>query len=291
MDTVNTVGRRHSLRALAAAAAMIAATTGCSDGLGVGGPVGVSVNFQVVGAASGASSAAASGPARVAGPPMDIIGTNGTLTLDEIRIIINEVELKRADGACPSSGSGESGDDSSSDSHDDDCDEFEVGPRFLDLPLDGQPVEAVTALIPTGTYKELDFEIEDLEDDEGDPTEAALIAAVRQEIELEFPDWPREASALVVGSFTPSDGGPTVDFRVYLEAEVEIEFELIPNLVVGEDGARSRDLTVNVSPAQWFSRPDGSVRELQLYDFDATGSVLEFEVEIEDGFTEIEFDD
>jgi hypothetical protein len=276
------------MRSLVVGALGMGLLAGCSDGLSVGGMTPISVSFQVVGAGGAAPvSTRLGGPAMVAGPPMDIIGTNGTLTLDEVRIIINEVELKRADVSC-SSGSGDdsgSGSDSS-----DDCGEFEIGPRFLDLPLDGQTIEAVTATIPAGVYKELDFEIEDLEDDEEDPVEAALIAAVRQEVEGEFPDWPRKASALVVGSFTPTGGSP-VDFRVYLEAEVEIEMELIPNLVVDEAGSRSRDLTVAVSPALWFSRPDGTVMELNDYDYDDTGTLLEFEVEMEDGFTEIEFDD
>jgi hypothetical protein len=210
---------------------------------------------------------------------MVLAGTNGTLTLDEIRIIINEVELKRADPSCDSVGVSGS-----------DCGEFEAGPRFLDLPLDGQPIEAVTALIPPGNYKELDFEIEDLEDDEGDPTEAALIAAVRAEVLAEIPDWPRKASALVTGSFAPAAGG-SIDFRVFLEAEIEIEFELIPNLVIDDARTASRDVTVDVSPQIWFTNPDGTVLELQDYDFDVTGQLLEFEVEMEDGFTEIEFDD
>jgi hypothetical protein len=33
------------------------------------------------------------------------------------------------------------------------------------------------------------------------------------------------------------------------------------------------------------------VVELQLHDYDATGELLELEVEMEHGFTEIEFDD
>lgn len=264
----------------AAVTAIVTLLGGCSDGVGIAGPSQVSLNFRVTGGSGPAATAAeAAGPSPVAGPPMVVTGSNGTLTLEEIRIIINEVELKRADPSCDSvevTGS--------------DCGEFEAGPRFLDLPLDGQPIQAVTALIPSGVYKELDFEIEDLEDDEGDPTEAALIAAVRSEILAEIPDWPRKASALVTGTFEPAAGG-SIGFRVFLEAEIEIEFELIPNLVIDETGAASRELTVNLSPAVWFTNPDGSVLELQSYDYDATGELLEFEVEMEEGFTEVEFDD
>jgi hypothetical protein len=264
----------------------------CGDSTGVGG-VGeeVSLSFRVSGAGAPAAVGAVAAPvglAAVAGAPMVLSGSNGTLTLDEIRIIIDEVELELADDdSCGTSGS--SGDDSGDDSSDD-CAEFEVGPRFLDLPLDGDPVEAVTATIPAGVYSELEFEIEDLEDDEGDASKAAAIAALRAEILSEFPDWPRKASALVVGTFQPTEGDP-LDFRVYMEAEVEIEMDLIPNLVVDDSGTTSRDLTVDVSPAAWFTNPDGTVIELQLFDYDATGELLELEVEMERGFTEIELDD
>lgn len=262
----------------------LAVVSGCADGTGVPGPQQVSLGFRVTGPAgptarSSTGPAQAGGPASVAGPPMVLTGTNGTLRLDEIRIVINEVELKRADPSCDSvevSGS--------------DCGEFEAPPRFLDIPLDGQPIEAVTALIPPGTYKELDFEIEDLEDDESDPTEAALVAAVRAEILAVIPDWPRKASAMVAGAFTPN-GGPPNDFRVFLEAEIEIEFELVPNLVVDDAGAASRQLTVDVAPHIWFTRPDGSVLDLSLYDYDATQDLLEFEVEMEGGFIEVEIED
>jgi hypothetical protein len=280
--------RRWKLKAVAATAA-VTLMGGCSDGVGVGGLTQLSLNFRVAGSGVPAAALAqADGPARVAGPPMILPGTNGTLTLDEIRVIINEVELKRADPSCDSTdNSGPGSDDDSGE----DCGEFEAGPRFLDLPLDGEPIEAVTALIPAGTYKELDFEIEDLEDDEDDAVEAALIAAVRSDILAEISDWPREASAMVTGTFAPAGGGPSVDFRVFIEAEIEIEMELIPNLVIDETGAASRELTVDVSPRIWFTNPDGTVLELQNYDFDSTGEVLEFEVEMENGFTEIEFDD
>lgn len=266
------------------AAALLAATAACSDGTSVAGPKPLSVNFRVTGPPSptmghpAAAPALASGPLAVAGPPLVLDGSNGTLTIDEIRIIINEVELKPADGSC------DLVDDASDDPH---CPEFEAPPRFLDLPLDGEPIEAVTALITPGVYKEIDFEVEDLEDDEDDLQEAAAIDAVRVQIMAEIGDWPLEASALVTGSFAPVGGG-SVGFRVFLKAEIEVEMELIPNLVVAEDGGASRELTVDIRPDIWFERPDGSVLPLHLFDYDTTGQLLEFDVEMEDGFTEIE---
>lgn len=259
----------------------VASLAACSDGTGVGGPRNVTLNFQVS-SAGPAASGAMGGPAAVAGPPLVLVGTNGTLTIDEIRLIVAEVELDREDD------DGCSSDDHSNDDIGDSCEKFNAGPRFLDLPLDGQPIEVMTDLVPSGVYDELEFEIEDLEDDEEDAVEAALIAAVRAEVLAAVPDWPRKASALVVGSFTPTNGTAT-SFRVFLEAEIEVEMDLIPNLVI-EGSSASRDVTVDISPDIWFRQASGAVLDLTQYDYDDTGELLEFDVEFEDGFTEIEIE-
>ena len=274
------MSKTNRSRLLASAAALsVFVVAACGDGTGVDNPQSVALNFQV-----GASSAPqlsglaqADGPQPVAGPPLVITGSNGTLTIDEIRLIVAEVELDGEDDAC------EDGTAATND-----CAKFEAPPRFLDLPLDGEPVEAFVGLIPPGVYDELEFEIEDLEDDEADTQFAAEIEALRLQILNEFPDWPRKATALVVGTFASSSG--SMDFRVYIEAEIEIERTLAPPLVVGEGGSTGADLTVDIRPDIWFTRSDVSLMELHLFDYDTTGQVLEFELEMEDGFLEIEID-
>lgn len=256
------------------------AALGCDDAVGVDGPGTVAFNLSVSGGTAAPASRVDSGPGsdggpvRVVGPPLTLEGTNGTLTIDEIRLIVAEVELEGDDDACEAAGGS------------DDCADFNAPPRFLDLPLDGEPIEAFLAQVPPGTYKELEFEIEDLEDDEVEAGFQAEIDALRVEIQNEFPDWPREATGLITGSFESSQGGVT-PFRVYLEAEIEIERDLIPNLVVTDETPLT-DLTVDLRVDIWFGRSDGSVLPLHLYDYDQTGEVLEFEFEMEDGFTEIE---
>lgn len=263
-----------------------AALAACGETTDVNDPQAVTLSFQVATAATAQAAsgpaavgpAAGGGPMAVAGPPMTIEGTNGTLTIDEIRLIVAEVELEGDDDAC---------DDDLVEV--DDCAEFEAPPRFLDLPLDGAPVEAFVGLIPPNTYDELEFEIEDLEDDEEDTEFAAEIEALRQDILDEFPDWPRKATALVVGSFT-NNSDETMSFRVFLEAEIEVERDLVPPVVVGEGGT-APDLTVDLRPDIWFGLSDGSVLELHLWDYDSTGQVLEFELEMEEGIElEIETD-
>jgi hypothetical protein len=255
----------------------VVALAACGDATGVDGPQIVSLNFRVTEAPAPMAALASAAPTRVVG----VEGSNGVLTLTQILVVVNEVELKPADGSCDAVEVIDTSDD---------CPEFEAPPRFLDLPLDGTPVAAVTSAIPMGTYKELDFEIEDLEDDEEEADMAAAIEAVRLQILQQVPDWPRKASAMVVGTFTPN-GGTAEEFRVFVDAEIEVEFELLPNLVIAEDGAANRSLTVDVRPDLWFMNPDGSVRDLREFDYEATQSLLELEVEMEDGFTEIEIDD
>ena len=262
-----------------------AGTVGCGDSTGVGGPQNVALNFRVTSSSAlqlirVSGPALASGPSSVEGGPltMTIGGPNGTLIIEKILLIVAEVELEGEDDGC---------DDLVPEV--DDCADFEAPPRFIDLPLDGQPIEAFVGLIPPGTYTELEFEIEDLEDDEDDPELASAITALRADILAQIPEWPWEASGMVVGTFdSPSSG--VVRFRVFLEAEIEIELDLIPNLVVGADGSASVDLTIDVRPDLWFLRPDGSVIPLHLFDYDLTGLLLEFELEMENGFTEIEIE-
>ena len=268
--------RTRTARIHLLSATLLAAAAACSDGTGVDGPQSVSLNFQVAPAAALASAPGAGG----SGGPLLVQGTNGTLSIDEVRVVVNQVELEPADGSC----------DLVDNSSSDDCPEFEAPPAFVDLPLDGTPVEAVEASIPAGTYKSLDFEIEDLEDDEDDPTEAAAIVAVRTQIHTLFPEWPEEAAAVVSGTFTPT-GGAAVAFTVYLKAEIEVELDLVPNLTIADDGTASRSLTVDVRPDLWFRNGDGTVMDLSEWDWDTAQQTLEFELEMEEGFVKVEIED
>ena len=196
-----------------------------------------------------------------------LTGSNGTLTITDLRLIVDEIELEGdADSA-----------------------EFETErPSFLDLPLREGEVSPVAAdQVPPGAYTDFEFEIEDIELD--DPDEEGEIRDLRGDIREEFPDWPNSASMVVVGTFAPTNDTSST-FETYFEAEIEVERELDPPLQVGSDGF-SRDLIVRLDPARWFERSDGTVQDLSQSDFDETGEILEFEAEFEDGVTEIEFDD
>lgn len=242
----------------------------CDDATGPEGSNQVAVRFAAVTPAPSQGSVEAGS--------LELTGSNGTLRIDEMHIIVAEFELKRDDD-----------DMCDDDLDDDDCEEFEAPPSFVNVPLDGSGVIAVQSRVDADTYREFEFEIEDLDDDEDNPADAQQIAALRAQIRAQFADWPDDASMLVIGTFTPT-GGEAIPFRAYFEAEIEIEMDLVPPVVIDGSGDEP-SFTVRFDLNTLFRNGDGSVRNLANVDFDQTGQVIEFEVEIEDGITEIEFDD
>jgi hypothetical protein len=224
----------------------------------------VSIGF---GTASSASLARAS-IAVDGGDTLVLSGTNGTLELTTVAFIVDELELDCDDDS------------------DRACAEFEEGPFFVDLPLGAGRVDVTSRAIPAGSYDELEFEIEDLDlDDDDSDSERARAEALLEDIRVVYPDFPADASMVVEGLFTPLDGDAR-PFVVFIEADVEVELDLEPPLVVGADGSADRELLVDVRPDMWFVRADGSVRDLSVY----VGSLLELDVEIEDGFVDVDFD-
>lgn len=261
--------------AAAAALAGLVALAACGDSTGPEGAANVSVAFRPADEGSASAAAAARSP-RLS---ITAEGGNGTLTIDRAHLVMEEFELERREGACES--------DDGSEAENDECEEFEAGPRFVELPLEGGSTVAVTQQVPSGTFVGLEFEVDDVEaDDDGDDGES--LQSFLQQIRDEFPEWPEKASLRVEGSFTPSGGGEARPFVAYIEAEIEIEKRFDSPLTV-EEGT-DRTVSVAVAPDVWFTRPDGTVVDLSRFDHEETGRVAELEIEMENGFTETEFD-
>lgn len=243
------------------------AAAACDSTAGPGATEKVEVRFRA-GPAELAGARADRAVERAASGSVSLVGSNGTLTLKEAWIVVGEFELEGEEGACERS----SGDD---------CEEFEGPPFFTDLPLDDGTVTVATDHVPPGVYSELEFEVEDLDDGDEDDGKGGgeLLGSIR----AQFADWPAEASMLVVGSFTPSETGEQAEFRVYFDAEIEVEMDLVPPLTVGDSGD-DEAIVVEVDPASWFMREDGTVWDLSRFDYDETGDLLEFEAELERGF-------
>jgi hypothetical protein len=234
---------------------------------GVGGAPGtaqVTVAFGVDAASASGSLATAQ-----AGNTLELSGSNGVLELTTVAFIVSELEL-----------------DCDDDGRTGPCADFEAPPAFVVLPLGSGTVDVTSRAIPAGIYDELEFEVEDLDvDDDDGPAKRAQIEALLAEIRDAYPGFPAEASMVVEGAFTPTDGDAR-PFRVFFDAEVEVEMDLEPRLIVDADGTGSRSLVVDVQPARWFERANGTVRDLSQFE----GELIELEVEIEDGFIDVEFD-
>ena len=212
---------------------------------------------------------------KTADGPIVLPGTNGTLTITDVRFILDEFELEASDGACSS-------EDSTATASGHDCAEITIGPVFVDVPLGLDQVELLAAQVPLGVYERFGFEIDNVEsEDRDDDSQADSLLAIA--IRDEFPDWPDEASVVVVGSFAPQDGSGARPFTIYIGAEIEVELDLNPPLELS-DAAVDRALTIGLDVLSWLPVIQGNVPDLSAYDYGTTGHVIPFEIEIENGF-------
>jgi hypothetical protein len=248
------------------------ALSACDSSTGPEDSETLTIRFSA--AASGGAGSAASGVERA-----PVVGTNGTLDITDLRVIIAELEFEGTNGACETPGDEED---------EDECFDVELPPRLAAVPVDGSPLTVATTELPAGSYTEFELEIEDLDDDDEDQQFAVEIQALRAEVLSSYSNWPDEGVMRIEGTFTPT-GGAARSFVVYVDGEVEVELELVPAIDIPGAAGDTHTLDVVLFPERWFVRGDGSVIDLSEYDFATTGELLELEVEIEDGF-EVEFD-
>ncbi|WP_103029012.1 hypothetical protein [Salinibacter altiplanensis] len=271
---------RSQLAPLALAVAMVVAVTGCdSTGPSTSGGGEVQVGFST---SSSTSTSSTNALAKAESDSLVLSGSNGTLSIHDIRLIVDKVKLEQ-------DAEDQDGDDDENDSTEVEIErEVEVErPSFLNLPLQGSEISPVAAGdVPEGSYNEFEFEVDDLDDDNGSARE--LLSEIQGE--EGFPNWPEDASMVVVGTFTPTNGSPT-SFTAYFAAEIEVERELRPSLEVTGEGF-SRELVVRLDPVQWFTRTDGTLVDLSQSDYGAREEPVEFEAEyeFEDGVSEIEIE-
>lgn len=256
------------LRKSLLSAALLPLAAACSDATG-SEDGRVAVRFNAVTTAGASTQTSASGALFSHVPATGAItlsGSNGTLVLQDIRLIVSELELERANATCV-------GED------DDACEEFEGGPFLVNL-LDGSAATVVNAMIPAGSYTEFEFEVEDLDaDEDDDSTERRTIQSILAQMRQAYPSFPSDASMVVHGTFTPT-GGAAQPFTVYFDAEIEVEQEFATAFRVPEDGA----ITVNLMPATWFQTGTQVMNLAAL-----NGRTVEFEAEFESG-VEVEKD-
>jgi hypothetical protein len=267
------------------------ALAGCSDSTGTAASGQVQIRFGVAQGAR-ASLAAASGPRFATGTPLVVTGSNGTLSITDIKLVVSRFQLRGADGSScgATAASGVSADRGSSGGGSDDganhergegeC-EFQAGPQFVTLPLDGSQLTVTTGAVPAGTFTSVRFRVKNLDfdddDDHDDDDNSAAQQALLAQIRAQIADWPAKASMLVTGTFTPTGGAPRT-FRAFLRAEVRLTLPINPPLTVAE-GSNTAQVAVLLDPASFF-RTGTTVVDLSQF----TGGVVDFRDGAEHGF-------
>jgi hypothetical protein len=218
--------RRTAIRT-AAALATAASLAACGDS---GSPsTSPQMNFNVATKPAPAAAVRSMSLATVGTPETFTDGTN-TLVIEQVQLVLREIELKRAEAtvSCGEQASGDS------------CEELELGPILLDLPLGGAGGAARTFSVPVaaGTYGEIEFQIHKPSHDE----DAAFVQA--------NPDFDG-VSAKVTGTYN----GTAFVFTTDLDAKEEIA--LVPPLVTTESAAT--DLTLFVDLDRWFRDGTGNL--------------------------------
>jgi hypothetical protein len=175
-----------------------------------------------------ATKAAAPAVAAIGRPSFEVYALGAT-TIDftSVRVAFSEIELERA-------GSLVECDIATID--DDDCEEIELAPRILDLPLGPGASRTISVAVAPGTYDEIEFRVEKL----GDESDEAALVAANQEFD--------GVSIRVEGTYDDGSGPTAFVFATDLDEEQELD--LVTPLTVDESGAA--DLTLYVDIGTWF---------------------------------------
>ncbi|MEO8089804.1 MAG: hypothetical protein ABI703_05880 [Gemmatimonadales bacterium] len=154
-------------------------------------------------------------------------GTN-TLILDQVQLVLREIELHRAGAVadCTTGGT-------------DDCEELEIGPLLLDVPL-GTPGAArnFSVQLAPGSYDKVEFEIH-----KASPSDDAAFVQAHPEL--------ADASVKVTGTYNGAA------FSYIGRFDVEMEFALNPALVASETAASDLTLFMDLDP--WFRDQGGAL--------------------------------
>lgn len=150
---------------------------------------------------------------------------NDTIIVRSVEVVLREVELKRVEASSCDDVMGN-----------DDCEEFEVGPLLVAVPLGAVGTQTVVGVnAPAGLYNELEFEIHKPEA----PEDAAFVAA--------NPTF-NGVSIRVTGTFSAS--GTRSDFVFTSDLNAKQEIAIDPALTVA-DGTTT-NVTLRLDIGTWF---------------------------------------
>ncbi len=151
-----------------------------------------------------------------------------TLILTSVEIVLRKIEIKPQET-------------SDCDVLPDGCEEVEVGPVLIDLPL-GPGADSIFVIeVPSGTYERIDFEVHKVSS--GDPDDAAFLQG--------HPDFDGK-SIRVRGRFNEQA------YTFESDLDVEQELDLVPPMVIGGAGAET-NVTIRMGVDAWFRSATGAL--------------------------------
>ncbi len=206
---------------LSLALALMATLAACNDATGPNSGRQLSLS---VGLAGGGASPTAG----LFAQGLELTDGTNTLVIESAEVVIREIEFERVETAGCDSEVG-----------DDDCEEFEIGPFVVALPLDGSVTKELEAQVEPGTYDEIEFDIHKPEDD--------------NQADLDFiaqnPNF-ADVSIRVTGTYNGTS------FLYTSDLNEEQEIELTSFLTVAE-GAGPVNVTLTIDLASWFDNGAG----------------------------------
>lgn len=145
--------------------------------------------------------------------------TGANVTLTRVRLLLEEMELESVF---------------------EDSADFEVGPAVIDLDLSGQPTQIGNGSVPIGTYDELEFEIDNLDEDDEfdseDPSFADFLGT--------------DYSMIIEGLYNATS------FTLNIDQDFEQETDLVPPLII-DSATTSANITMTIDVESWFLDQDG----------------------------------
>ncbi len=187
------------------------------------GPEGAQVSLTL---ASGTQTAPMTSGAALVGTETYTDGQS-TLTLARVEMVLREIELKPVEvedcDVIPKPAA---------------CEDFEVGPVLVDLPLGGVS-RMITIPVDPGSYDELEFEFHKVSSD--GPADASFRSTYPSMV---------DKSIRVNGMF---NGQP---FTFESDLDVEQEFDLLPPMLI-DDNTMNTNLTIRVGLSDWFRDQSG----------------------------------
>ncbi len=217
------MSRRTGLTGALLALTLVTAMVGCDNATGPGLDGSKAVTLSI------AMSAGTAAPSLFAGE-LELNDGTHTLVIQSAELVIREIEFERMNhDDCEVAGT------------DDDCEEFETGPYLVALPLDGTVSQELTAVVDTGTYDEIEFDIHKPEDN----------GLTDEDFLVDNPNF-ADISIRVTGTYDGQDFLYTTD----LNEEQEIELTS-PLVVTPESGPVAVTLIIDAST--WFETSTGSL--------------------------------